>query len=52
MRNRQSSDALVVFLVVLVFATLISLGIWWQVSLWDECRSTNSFWYCVRILGR
>lgn len=37
---------------VAVFAALIGLIAWWQLSLWEECRSTNSFWYCVRILSR
>lgn len=30
----------------------IALAVWWEVSLWNECRETNSFWYCVRVLGK
>lgn len=31
---------------------LIVVGLWatWNFMLWDECRETNSFTYCVRII--
>lgn len=25
---------------------------WYEVSIWRECRATNSVLYCIRILGR
>lgn len=30
----------------------IALAIWWEYGLWNECRETNSFWYCMRVLGK
>lgn len=35
-----------------LIALFIALGFWWEVSSWVECRETNSFWYCLRILGK
>ena len=37
---------------LVVTACFLAALIWWEMSLWDECRQTNSFWYCVRILSR
>lgn len=31
---------------------MLALSVWWEVSLWGECRKTNSFWYCARVLGK
>jgi len=31
---------------------LVSVGIYWEISLWSECRATNSWLYCVRVLGK
>lgn len=35
-------------------AAFIALGllVWWELSLWPECRATNSFFYCARVLGK
>jgi hypothetical protein len=35
----------------LAVAVIIALACWWQYSLWSECRITNSFFYCLRILS-
>ena len=32
--------------------SIVGLILWWEVSLWNECRAQNSFWYCFRVLGR
>ena len=37
---------LAIFLMV-----IIVFGIWWEIGLWNECRETSSFWYCLRILN-
>lgn len=37
---------------VAIIVAVIALVVWWEVSIWGECRATNSFWYCVRILAR
>jgi len=54
--KRKNKDALVIstifVLLVLFIAVCISGGVYWEISLWKECRVTNSFWYCVRVLGK
>ncbi len=40
------------FLVILGIATFIGLVGWFQYSLWSECRQTNSFFYCLRVLNK
>jgi hypothetical protein len=32
-------------------ALVVALAIWYEVSMWNECRETNSFFYCMRVLG-
>jgi hypothetical protein len=27
-------------------------GICLEISIWNECRQANSFFYCMRVLGR
>lgn len=41
-----------VILIILVVIGLIGLGTWNEISLWNECRATNSFFYCARVLGK
>jgi hypothetical protein len=31
---------------------LIGGAIAWEISLWSECRQTNSWFYCLRVLNR
>lgn len=31
---------------------LVAGGIWWEWALWSECRATNSWFYCVRVLSK
>lgn len=40
------------FAVAALMLALVIGGIWWEVSLWSECRSDHSFWYCLRVLNR
>jgi hypothetical protein len=35
---------------IILFA--IGLVVYFEYSLWTECRQTNSFFYCVRVLGQ
>lgn len=36
----------------LFVALWIGLGIWYEVSMWQECRATpHSWFYCMRVLG-
>lgn len=40
--------------VMIAFAVVGVLGflIWMQVGVWNECRETNSWWYCVNLIRR
>lgn len=31
---------------------LVGLGIWYEVGVWNECRETNSWMYCMRVLSK
>jgi hypothetical protein len=30
---------------------ILYLVIWWKVSIWKECRQTNSWMYCVHMIN-
>jgi len=47
MKNSLSSIA-----VVLLIVTIIGLGLWYNVAVWNECRATNSFFYCMKLMSR
>lgn len=34
----------------LLLVGLLALGCWYEYNLWSECLSTNSFFYCARVL--
>lgn len=40
------------FLYILAIIGVIMLGLWYQATVWQECRETNSFLYCMRLVGR
>ena len=31
---------------------IADIMIWWEYSLWSECRVDHSFFYCLRVLGK
>lgn len=33
-------------------AAILVISGWYEISLWNECRDTNSWYYCIRVLGR
>ena len=35
-----------------VVVSFIALAVWLEIGFWNECRETNSFWYCVRVLSK
>lgn len=43
---------LIFFAGLAFFLLIVGLVIWWEASLWGECRETNSFWYCMRVLAK
>ncbi len=38
--------------IIVLAALFFGLIGWWQYSLWAECRQTNSFFYCLRVLNK
>ncbi len=49
---KKSNDTLNYIIVACVLTGAIALSLYYEYSMWDECRETNSFWYCVRVLGK
>jgi hypothetical protein len=47
MKDTAMTGAAVVFIV-----SLFSFGIWWHVSVWNECRTDHSFMYCMSLISR
>lgn len=45
-------DKLAVLTVVSVIALILVGVIWWNVSIWNECRADHSFAYCMRLISR
>ena len=39
------------FALLVLILLLIGGAVWWEVSLWNECRATHSWFYCVRVLN-
>ena len=43
---------LLITLCVFFLLVIIGLSIWWDISVWSECRTQNGFSYCLRLLAR
>lgn len=39
-------------LILLAIITVTVTGCYWHVSIWNECRATNSFAYCMRLMSK
>lgn len=39
-------------LAALAILGTVGFAIWWDVSVWQECRQTNSWFYCWRVISR
>jgi hypothetical protein len=39
-------------LIVIGIVAFLGLAVWYEVEMWSECRQTNSFWYCMRVLSK
>jgi hypothetical protein len=48
----MSKSALQLVGVLAAGFVLFALGVTWEISLWQECRSDHSFFYCLRVLGK
>jgi uncharacterized membrane protein YiaA len=40
------------FAVIAAVILLTGAGVYWEISLWNECRSDHSFFYCMLVLGK
>jgi hypothetical protein len=38
-------------IIILAVAAVLALGGWYEVSVWRECLTTNSWFYCARVLS-
>lgn len=41
-----------VYLAITAFLLVVSFAFWLEYVAWNECLEKNSFWYCVRLLGK
>jgi hypothetical protein len=42
-----------VWLAMIVAVLLVaSVSLYLEISVWNECRQTNSFWYCMRMMSK
>lgn len=39
-------------LFVIVVVVLLALGMWYEASIWKECRQDHSWFYCTRVLSK
>jgi hypothetical protein len=37
---------------LVVIVAIISLSVWWNLQVFEECRQTNSFGYCLRLITK
>lgn len=51
MRQDNGPTIAAVIFVLLVVVGVVG-AIWVEISLWRECRQTNSFFYCLRVLNK
>lgn len=51
-RDQRIKANLSIAAAVLAAVAIIGLAIWWEVSVWQECRETNSWLYCWRVISR
>lgn len=38
--------------IILGVVALLALGALYEISLWNECRQTNPWFYCMRVLSK
>jgi hypothetical protein len=46
------SEKLKVIGALLLIALVLGGVLFYEVAVWSECRQTNSWWYCLRILSK
>jgi len=49
--NKIKNILPIIGIVIVVLAFIFLLG-YYEISMWQECRQTNSFMYCMRVLNK
>ena len=49
--SKRTAYVVPIACIVFVLALLTAVT-WISVSVWQECRETNSFFYCLRLISR
>ncbi len=42
----------ILLLVIVGVLIWVSVSVYLEISVWNECRQTNSFWYCMRMMSK
>lgn len=45
-------QSLKLFAIINLVAAVVAGLVYYEVSIWNECRQTNSFLYCVRVVSK
>ena len=45
-------DTAAILVGVVGFIAILSISIWWQATVWSECRAEHSWMYCVTLISR
>jgi len=52
MKRNTVRSAIDLIAAITVFLILATLAIWWEYSVWTECRAFGHSWfYCLKLLG-
>jgi hypothetical protein len=50
--KRDTKDALKLGGIVIAVVAFFAIGIYYEMAVWQECRQTNSWFYCMRVLSK
>jgi hypothetical protein len=39
-------------LFAIAVVAFFGFGLWWTMQVWNECRLTNSWMYCLRLISK
>jgi hypothetical protein len=49
---KKLDDWIGLLLIVVVVLIVVAVSVYLEISVWNECRQTNSFWYCMRMMSK
>lgn len=50
--KRNHKDMLTLVGIAAVVIAFFAIGIYYEIEVWRECRATNSWFYCMRVLSK